>query len=168
MKLVGCVLIVLGCACCGAFSAFTFQAEIKMLRSLHAALQHMASELNYRLLPLPALLLEGASVTNGKVSGILTALSAELDRQSSPDVKSCMAAVIQDYADMPNSVLEYLKEISYSLGKFDLKGQLQGLAYISERISEKVCDLETDKASKVQLAKTVGMCAGIGLAIVLL
>lgn len=167
MKLIGCVLIVLGFAGCGFYGAFAYRAEIELLRCLYVALQHMAAQLKYKLLPLPALLSDAASTAKGKIGELFLSLSAELDRQSCPDVKTCLAVVLARESGLPKSVRDSMTDLSHSLGKFDLDGQLQGLEYMLEHLKEKLLLLEQDKTLKVQLARTVGICAGIGLAIIL-
>ena len=167
MKLIGSVLIVLGCSACGFYAAAAYRSEVKLLRSLHLALEQMSSHLQYKLLPLPILLSECGAFVGGKVGQCLCLLAKELEQQSSPNVLTCMN-VILDKIPLPFSVSQSLRELAGSLGKFDLDGQLRDLTSVNLRISDRLTQLETDKSVRVHIAKTLGICAGIGLAIILL
>ena len=168
MKLIGCLLIMLGCAGCGFYGAYAYKTEIALLHSLQLALRSMTAQLKYKLMPLPVLLKEAAEATKGRITDIFNVLSAELDLQASPDVKTCMSVVLSRNSALPPSVTEHLMNLSNSLGKLDLNGQLEGLEYIIERIEHTLSQLEKEKTSRIQLARTIGLCCGIGIAIILL
>jgi len=168
MKIIGSILIVIGCTACGFLCAIRYKTELALLRMLSVGLAHISAQLEHKLLPLPSLLEEAASVCTGKVSSVFGELSDELETQSSPDVKSCMNVVLERRGDVPDSLRESLVHLSYSLGKFDLPGQLQGIAQTSEFVKRSISMLEAEQNSKSKLYKTLGLCAGLALAIVLI
>ncbi len=61
-----------------------------------------------------------------------------------------------------------MRTLSYSLGKFDLEGQLQGLEAAKADCQRRLQNMEQGKESRLRSYRALGLCGGAALAILLL
>ena len=87
IRVVGACCIVTGCGGFGFAMAAASRREEAELGRLRAALEYMSCELSYRMTPLAALCRGAAN--GGLVGQFLTALAAELEKGTAPDVQVC-------------------------------------------------------------------------------
>ena len=165
-KLIGSLLIISGCGGFGFAMAFQYGRQEKLLISLIRALELMSTELRYRLTPLPGLCRTSGTSVGGAVGRVFRDLADELERRSSPDALSCMRAVLGRSKIPPGPARLLLAQLGGSLGTYDLDGQEKGL----DRI-RKLCKAELDEyrlhyRERTRCYKTLGLCAGIAMAII--
>ena len=165
-KIIGSLLIVSGCGGFGFAVAFQYRRQEKMLMGLIHALELMSTELRYRLTPLPSLCRMTGTSVGGAVGRLFLDLAKELERRASPDALSCMRAVLGRSKIPPGPARLLLAQLGGSLGTCDMDGQEKGL----ERI-RKLCKAELDEyrlhyRERTRCYKTLGMCAGIAIAII--
>lgn len=168
MKLLGAALVVAGCAFVGFYAAICQKIILSDLKKLMHMLEFMSCELRYKLTPLPALLRETAKQGSGFLRSYFSDLANELDSQIKPDVASCMAVVLEKHTLIPLDVQICLMELSGSLGRFDLDGQLEGLAYVRCLCTEKINTLEEGREARLRTYQTLGLCAGAAIAVIML
>lgn len=167
LRLIGVVLLIAGCSLCGFKYASDVRLKIKSFRELIDILNFMECELNYRLTPLPQLC--RLSAAQGKLLAELFYYFAdEMDAQVSTNVECCMKAAIQKSRNTCNDVTEFLNELGCSFGKFDLEGQLSGIDAVRKKCTQKLQVLEKDKDIRIRNYQTLGICAGVALAILLI
>ena len=65
-------------------------------------------------------------------------------------------------------VKELLMSLGQSLGRFDLEGQLKGLAFVQEQCRNTLICLKSEQATRNRSFRVLGLCAGIALAILLI
>ena len=167
-KWIGAILILCGCGGCGFSMAAMEVREEKGLRRMISALDYMTCELQYRLTPLPELCRLTGSDIGGSVGAAFIKLGEELEAQVSPDVHSCMAAVLAENSWLPKSVLQAFSELGQTLGRFDLTGQLMGLEAVRAGCRNRLGELTGNKTQRLRSYQTLGLCAGAALAILLL
>lgn len=164
-RLIGVVFLIVGCSLCGFKMASDYRKEILSLRDLIDVLNYMECELNYRLTPLPQLC--RLSAANSKyLKELFLNFADEMDAQVSTDTQCCMEAAIHKSRTC-NSVTVFLRELGCSFGKFDLDGQLSGIGSVRQKCGQKLHTLEKDKDIRVRNYQTLGICAGVALAILL-
>lgn len=169
IKLIGSVLVILGCGGFGFSLAVSYRREVKTIRQLIGLLGYMESELRYRLTPLPQLCRQTAAESRGVISRVINRLAEQLEAQVSPNVSSCMCAVISEYqGDIPIRTQKCLEELGMSLGRFDLAGQLTGLESVRQSCKDKLEELENNKENRLRSYQTLSLCAGAALAILLI
>lgn len=166
MKVLGAILIISGCGSVGFYIAFVYNRELALLKKFAYLLDYMTCQLQFKLMPLPALLRDAAKQAAGFMVGLFQDLADELDTQVKPDVKSCLLATLNKYPQIPASVRCCLCELSGSLGKFDLEGQMEGFAYTKSVCLEKIAALEENRESRLRTYRTLGICAGAALAVI--
>ncbi len=168
LKLFGSVLIIVGCGGFGLLIAANYRREEKSLQALLEALEYMLSELRFHLPPLEQLCIGASKLSNGVVSQVLLSLSRELNAQVAPDGESCMRAALNATRDVPVLTGNMLRLLGKTLGKFDLEGQIKGLQNVADEVRKNIILLSTDRDNRLRSYRTLGFCAGISLAILLI
>lgn len=167
LRLIGAGCIVAGSGVFGFAMAAASRKEERQLRQLLGALEYLSCELSYRLTPLPQLCAGAAAGGSGGISDFFLELGQALDRQSEPDVQSCVRAILAKRV-LPASVMTILTEMGQTLGRFDLPGQLRGLE-LSIRETERVLRILREGAPQRRRSwQTLGLCVGAALAILFL
>lgn len=164
-KIFGAMLIIAGCGAFGYSVAASYRKEELVLRQLIGALDYMQCELQYRLTPLPDLCRLAGREQKGVVGQFLWELSLELENQISPDVSSCVAAVLSKMESIPRKLHSAMELLGASLGRFDAEGQLKGLEQVRSFCREEVEKLSQNKDTRLRSYQTLGLCAGAALAI---
>ena len=167
VRILGACCILAGCGSFGFSMAASSRREEAELRRLIGALEFMSCELNYRMTPLSTLCRRAAQDSSGTVRWFLTELACALERQTEPDVQSCVRGLL---IKLPPAKLlnQQLRELGTTLGHFDLPGQLRGLESAirsTEEALRAVRDGATDRRRSYQ---TLGLCAGAAMAILFL
>lgn len=165
VKILGAVMIVFGCGSVGFKIALNQLRRERMLRQFLEILDYMESELQYRLTQLPELCRQASSHCSGMLSDIFLQLTHELENQVAPDVERCMRSSIALQRDTPEEMRQLLELFGRSLGKFDLNGQLKGIALTRHACDIQLEELTTDKDVRLRSYRTLALCAGAALAI---
>lgn len=165
IKIIGALMIVIGCGSVGFKMAAGFLREERFLRQLITMLDFMECELQYRLTPLPELCKLASDHCNGSLSALLNTLKEELEAQISPDVERCMSAAISAHKDLPAVSQSILEMFGRTLGRFDLKGQIKGINDIRLECERNLDKLMENKENRLRSYRTLAICAGAALAI---
>ena len=166
-KILGVILVITGCGGLGFLIAAAHKKEIKTLKQLISALDYMECELQYRMLPLPELCRQVSNMQTGHLRTVFLQLAQEMDNQVSPNVEKCMYAALEKFRDIPCHTRKILEQLGSSLGCFDISGQLKGLDAIRNESKQvlKLCSENQDV--RLRSYKTLGICAGAAVAILL-
>ena len=167
-KWIGAVLVIIGCGGFGFLVAAASKREEKHLRELLEVLEYMISELQYKLTPLPELVTRATAYTSGALTQAFSALGDELSNQIAPNAESCMRSALEKAQSLPVLTGNILRFMGRSLGKFDLTGQINELTLVKEACRENLLKLSKDRAERLRSYRTLGVCAGIALAILLI
>lgn len=167
-KWIGAILIIGASSGCGFAIAAGKRREEHMLYQLMGILQFLEADLQYRLTPLPELCRMAAGETKGILRVVFLNLYRELKWQKLPDAGSCMHASIRRTGEIPAAVRRLLVQLGHSLGKFDLSGQLQGIRAVRKRCEDALSNIQKDRDTHLRSYRTLGICAGMALAIILI
>ena len=165
VKMVGAMLIILGCGGFGFKLASDYLKQITSLRQLQAVLNYLQSELQFRLTPLPELCSIASKQCRGTLSLFFIKLQNELDSQISPDVERCVSAALYKQSGLPSYTIKALEKLGSSLGRFDLEGQLKGIDAVKSYCDIIETELSKEKSIRVRNYRTLAICAGAALAI---
>lgn len=168
IRVIGAILIVLGCTGFGIAAAMNFRKEEQTLKQLLQVLEFMECELQYRLSSLPELCVAAGEGVSGTVKDILLRFSEELNSQRFSDPGICMNKVLADYSNLPTSTKKLLRNLGKSVGKFDLDGQLKGLQYVKTQCEDMLISYSKNADVRIRNYQTLGLCAGVALAILLI
>ena len=167
MKYIGALFVIAGCGGCGFMMAMYHLKQIRLYKSFLLLLDYMSCELQYRATPLPQLCRQASSQTAGILSEIFKNLADELDAQISPNAYRCMSSVVAKIHFADDAFVQLLLAFSQNLGVFDVSGQLHGFEYAQKMCNEKLDALLRNKDSRLRSYRTLGLCAGAMLAILL-
>lgn len=165
LKWIGAILVVCGCAGFGFYLAANYRKQEQQLRQLMNLLQFMASELEFSQRPLPELIEYASHNLTGQLRRVFEALSEELHRQVCPDAVCCMQHVLGRIHDIPFQLEQLLSELGQSLGHFDLQGQLSAINAVMQHCKQLLDEMIGSKDIRTRNYQTLGLCAGIALAI---
>lgn len=167
IKLIGAVLIIAGCGGYGWMMANHHRKETEALRQLISVLDHMHSELEYKLTPLPALCRDMEQVTDGYIGELLGRLGRVLEAQAFTNVPDAMKEAVKETKGLPTMAANQLLSLGKTLGRFDLPGQLRGIQSCRMDCCHQLENLEHNQAQRLRSYQTLGFCAGLALAILL-
>lgn len=168
MKLIGAFMIMIGCGGSGFALVAAYRYQEQSLLQLTRAVEFMICELQYRMTPLPELCSKAATVCTGCVKKVLNQLHIELEMQVIPDAATCMQVTIADNDHLPERLQECMELLGNTLGRFDLPGQLQGLESVKKKAAFELEQLRRNQDVRFRCYRTLGICAGAALVILLI
>ena len=165
---IGAAMIIAACGGTGLSMAMADKREEQLLHQLSAALAYMASELEFRVTPLPQLCRQTGSCSFGAIQKLFYVLATELEGQTFPLASDCMRTALNQMKDLPASVRSVCRELGNTLGQLDLTGQLQGLSRVEDLCNHRCKRMEHNREQRLRSYRTLSLCAGTALAILLL
>lgn len=168
LKIFGCLLIITGCGIFGSLIAASYRRETSTLQQLLKALEYISCELQCRRTPLPELSQQASALSTGPISQFFYTLSMNLNRQIVPDARKCVDDILKEMDKIPDLTREELHELGYTLGIFDLEGQLNTLAISCDRIKEKLDHRMQEQNTRLRSYQTLALCAGAAISILLI
>lgn len=138
------------------------------LEELIRILDHLASELDTYLTPLPTACNAVSEAGKGPVSAVFIALSGQLQRQQEVNAAGCMKAALKEVPGVPEAARERLVQLGDTLGRYDLEGQLRGIRATQQLCRRDLESLAKERTTKVKSYQTLGFCTGAAIAILLL
>jgi len=166
-KWIGAVMIVSGCTGVGFRITYEKRKEENLLNQMLQLLQFLESELLYKLTSLPELSRMAAGEAKGILRTVFMNLYRELSWQKLPDAGSCMSAAIQRSGEIPSSTRRLLVQLGYTLGRYDLPGQLEGIQSVRKRCEDALQNCRMNRDDRLRCYQTLSVCAGAALAILL-
>lgn len=167
-KWIGAILIILSCSGCGFSIAAGKRREEKLICQLMGILRFMEADLQYRLTPMPELCRIVSEESNGLLRTVFLNLYRELSDQKMPDAGSCMQAAIRRSGEIPTRIRRMLVQLGHTLGRFDLSGQIQGIQAVHKRCEDSLSAIRKNRDERLRSYQTLGVCAGMALAIILI
>ena len=164
-RIIGAIMVIISSSAVGFSIAAAHRNEAKSLMQLIRALEFMSCELEYRLPPLPELCRLTAAQMTGSLRELFVLLEGELRMQESADVYSCMTVVLQRMDKLPQTVKTNLMLLGKTLGRFDLSGQLSGIASVIQLCRRDLDGLLCNQDVRLRSYRTLGICAGVALVI---
>ncbi len=167
-KWIGAAFVIIGCSGFGFNMASAHRRNEKYLRQMIQILEDMKCLLQYKLMPLPELCRSSAGRIRGPMRTILLLFAEELERQVAPDAPSCMAVALENNQNMSSDIRYLFSLLGRSLGVYDLPGQLQGLDSVRKDCEIMLKNMECNRELRIRNYQTLGICAGVALAILFL
>ena len=164
-KWIGAGFVIAACSGFGFSLASLHRKQEKLLRQFLQVLEDMKCMLHYKLMPLPELCRSSVRRIGGPIRTVLLQFAQELEQQVAPDAPSCMSVALAS-CQFPEGSLKYLlSELGMSLGVYDLAGQLQGLESVKVNSEIVLKNLECNREVRIRSYQTLGICAGVAMAI---
>lgn len=166
LKLIGAAFIIIGCGGFGFRIAAMQKRDEHLLMQLINVLDYLYCELQYRMPPLPQLCKLASQECSGVLSRIFLAYSQELEMQIYPNAQTCMETAVGQFPGLPKITANILNRLAHSFGKFDLEGQLEGLANIKIECRRQLSTMLDNRDARLRTYQTLGLCAGAALVII--
>ena len=169
LKLLGVLLVVVGSAAFGFGSASGIRRQIRLLQELIARLQDMKSQIAYRMTPLPELLEQMAVACHTELAAFFTAFAENMTGNMLMSVPVAASMALECTHNLPLDAegQETLRTFCQSLGLYDLDGQLAALNLAQTRLQQQLDTLEASKRARCRSYQTIGVCAGLAIAVIL-
>lgn len=168
IKFIGALLIVVSCGVMGYQTSFSYLREISYFKDLIWILDFMQRQLQCHLTPLPLLCRLVYKENKCKISEVFLNLADILDSQTSNSVLDSMNMSIEMVGIQPDRVKNVLLKIGKILGKFDIDGQIKGIETVKEECIAILKSLSEHQRERSRSIKTIGICAGVAIAILLI
>ena len=168
MKFLGALMILVACGGAGFAVVTAYRNQLRALQQLIRALDYMRNELQFRMTSLPELCSNASRVCTGCVRKVLALLCLELEAQIIPDAPACMYAALEKQVHLPEKVRKCMMQLGDSLGRFDLTGQIQGLAAVEKQAEFELEQLRRNQDVRLRSYQTLGLCAGAALVVLFL
>lgn len=169
MKYLGILFIMISSGTVGIQMALELKRYCNLIRQLINALQILHNEINCNGTPLPqAFALVAVSATDS-VERLFSGMAKALDQRrwmtplAAMEQQICNEASIKEKTE----ISEVLKTLASGLGRYDRESQLQSVNYANKRLADLLDKAEQDHSIRGKTYKTLGICAGISLAILL-
>ena len=167
-KWIGAVLVVVGCGGFGFSMARETLRQEALLHQTMNILENMEGELRCRLTPLPQLCKGIARRNRGSLGKLFAALYKALRDQQEPQAEDCLRILLREDRELRVNVKRVLQLLARSLGRFDLEGQLQTIASAKALCRRELSAIRQDQDIRLRGYRTLGLCAGAALAVLLL
>lgn len=168
IRIIGAALILLGCGGFGVAIAKTAKNEIIALQNFLLATEYMICELRYRMTPLPDLCIATSQVTKGVVSSIFSSLGKGLKLEASANVSACMASALSKYQMYSDKLTALFENLGHRLGIFDLEGQIEVLSSLRMEGKGLLQSCLNGHTTRSRSCKTIALCAGAAIVILMI
>lgn len=168
IKLIGAFLIVGSCSIAGFQIAAAHLRETGILKQIIMAMDYMESELVYRRTPLPELCAEAACKSSGMLHDILLDFSKALNDHASSNAESCVKEVLSHFSNFPAVGKQMLMQFGSSAGIFELDGQISSLKAVKQECHRQLTVRQENQEVRLRSYRTLGICAGAALAVILI
>lgn len=169
LKILGIVLVVAASSAVGFGFAANVRAQAQQLLELTGALEYMKNEISYRLTPLPELFALLQRPNDKAVGAFFGRLAQQMTQNPAASVQGVFRDALQKTPlALSQNARQTLLELSMSLGKFDAAGQVSAIELAASRLRQELQALESRRRERCRSYETIGVCAGLALAVILL
>ena len=170
MKTFGVVIIVVSAASFGFQYAASVRRRCQMIGQLLLALRLLKSEISTHGTPIPQAFGFLAAATNGSTADYFSDAAKEMARKRWLSADASLRGAEDKLKELQRDdpVKTVLHELGAGLGRFDLESQLNGIQCAIARLEQIQHDAEKDKTVHCRTYRTLGICVGLALAILLI
>lgn len=171
LKEIGAICVVLGASVMGFGFAGNVRRQIRQLSAMEDAFEYLKSEIVYRRTPLPQafeLLAEASS--EPAVRAFFDRCANQLAQIPNESVQVAFRIAWNQTHDLalPAAAQQTILMLGTSLGQFDLEGQERAITLALERLKTLLGRLDQKKSARCRSYATIGICAGLAVAVILL
>ena len=169
MKLLGSLLIVAASASAGFGYSCAVRRQLRQLVALLAALDYMKSEMEYRLTPLAELFTLLGTEGDAAICALFRQTAANMRENCALPPQTALARAVEQTKALTLSARarQTLCTLAFSLGKFDVGGQLRAITLAQAHLRAELDELQSGSRARCRSYETIGVCAGLALAVLL-
>ena len=167
LKAAGILLVVMGASGAGISMAWSVKRATFLIQQLLQALDQMKTEIEYRKTPLPELTRLLSLNACGAVASFFGAVSDDLHLRQETSVYAIVKKNLATSSAFSPAVRNVLLNLGTGLGKYDVAGQLRAIDLALDRLRSLLQQAQTEQAARMRSYCTLGICAGLAIAIML-
>lgn len=170
LKILGLGLIVGSASAVGFGFAANVRRQAQQLALLHQALGQMKSELLYRMTPLPELMQRLGADTGDALGQAFSCCAQQLRAHRTGTVQQAMQYALDTtpHLALTGAARRALLGLCVTLGRFDVEGQCRAVDLAASRVAAELEQMEQGRAARCRSYRTLGICAGLAVAVILL
>ena len=163
-------MLTLASAAAGFGFARAVRRRQRQLTALIGALDYCKNEILYRFTPLPELFSGLAKGEEPAVAAFFEACAAKMEASCSASPQAVIREAMQQTPGLEWSAQtrETLQDLAFSLGRFDVEGQGRAIDLAQTRLQRELEEIRAGSRSRCRSYETLGICAGLALAVILL
>ncbi len=168
MKLIGIMMVFLGCTLVGVMLDNGSKLRIKELRAFIRGFESIKGEIEYHLTPLSEACLHISESMGEGINEVFHSFGKALEQRRSLDTEQLWQDALKEYETsyhLKKEDYELLEPFGRRIGELDKVMQQKDITYIIERLTSKVVQLEAhaEKTSKmtIQLSMLLGACLSL-------
>lgn len=167
LKLIGVIFVVVGSTGTGITMAWGVKRALETARQFRAALERMKNEIACNRTALPELMALLAS-EGDRLSPLFTQMAEQLHLRREASVYAIVRKCLNAVPPLPVEVARILLDLAPGLGQYDVQCQLYALDLASTQTQALIDRFQSEQKGRVKSYCTLGLCAGLALAIMLL
>lgn len=168
IRVVGFILVVSGCATVGILQAASVKRTAKLYEGLRLGLIWMKNEISYSLVPLEQATGRVAQMLPSPLNALFRRLSDSIAADPGCSLAWTASGFFEFDNALPVQMQDILLDLLRMLGRQDTSSQVRVLELAEARVNAVLQQLEKDKAERCRSYKSLGFCAGLALAVILL
>lgn len=171
LKEIGVLCVIAGASAVGFGFAGNIRRQLRQTAALAEAMTFLKNEITYRRTPLPQIFpLLAASASEPAVSTFWGLCGRLMCAERQRSVSSVFRAALEKTPGLTVSAetRQTLLTLGTSLGQFDLEGQNRALELAAARLEAQLHRLEQGSTARRRSYITIGICAGMAAAVILL
>ena len=165
LRAIGMALVVAGASGTGFLMAWSVRRAAAVLEQLLSAMELMRNEIACRRTPLPELMRQLQAAVRGPASEFFGRLAGDLERRQVGTVAASVRRQVAATPAFPSPVRQVLLQLGAGLGQYDAEGQLRSVELAEARLRSQLEQLRAQQQARVRSYCTLGVCAGLALAI---
>jgi len=150
----------------GIMLANKYKDRVTDLKQMRSALNILKTKIVYTYEPLPEIFLEISSKFTNSIGEIFKLSSSKMKEKSAGT--AWKEALLETKTNMNKEDLKTIESLSKLLGKTDVDGQLSEIELLEKFIDEQIEKAEGEQRKNEKLYKSLGVIAGLAIAIILI
>lgn len=166
MKILGVIFVVTSSVIVGIHIGKILKQRCSYIRQMIDAFQVLENEISFGSTPLPEAFMYASEATEGKLKSILNDVSTRMTKNCWKTPKRAMEEALLAVSDGFGD--DILIDLAERVGKYDVQTQLAGIHIAKQRAEQTLRTLESEYGAKSRTYRTLSVCAGMAVAILLL
>ena len=170
MKAAGIVFILVSAVTMGFRLAQGLRKRCSLIRQLQSVIQVLKNEITFGAVPLPQAFAKVAASADGQVSALFGKVSGSMEQRCWVTPMSAMKQALEEVPEWnrEDRLCSILLELCAKLGQYDTDSQRQGIDLAMIQLEDERRTAEQERSIKSRTYKTLGICAGLAVSILLL
>ncbi|MDP4144793.1 MAG: stage III sporulation protein SpoIIIAB [Bacillota bacterium] len=171
LKIIGCILILIGTTTVGFKYAERFNKRVKELYELERAVLQLQNEIVYTHTPLPEILYNVANKTIAPINEIFKNISEILYLNQVNDVNEAFVKIFLEYKSALNlkkEDIDVVLDMSKMLGESDVDSHKRIFSLTMQNLSRQIKTAEDSMKKSVKMYRYLGFSLGAAVVIMLI